>query len=158
MENTFTCTEKYISRTVEMWHSGKWSVSMMGWAGVALGDLRRLSQPLWFCFSMILAVLKDGSAALAMIADHTTDAVGCWVFWITNSKQGCPGAGLDGVKEMTNLTQIPSFISATSFAKTEAVAQLLISGLIFTWLHQILVKWGKVSAVGNAGNFCSQIP
>ena len=34
-------------RTMEMWHWGMWSVGMVGWAGVRLGDFRGLFQPLW---------------------------------------------------------------------------------------------------------------
>ena len=36
------------SRTVWMWHWGMWSVGMVGWVGVGLGDLRGHFYPEWF--------------------------------------------------------------------------------------------------------------
>lgn len=86
----------------------------------------------------VLTLFKEGTDTTgpartdvmeAMSTDHATSVVGCCLFRKANSKQGHPGARLDSMEEMTDLPQIPSFISSTRFAKTRAVAQLFISGL-----------------------------
>ena len=34
-----------VLRTVQMWHSGTWSVGMEGWVGAGLGELGCVFQP-----------------------------------------------------------------------------------------------------------------